>query len=224
MVHTMDENNPQKLEPEDASPQPVPEPDQDLEVEYEDIKKVRKDKNAAPAEEDDFVPEDGEGNTKDTIATLRDRLKKALAEKQEYLDGWQRMKADFVNARKREEEARKDIVRFANENLILELVPVLDSFTMAFANKEAWEKVEKNWRVGVEYIYSQLVNTLTQNGFKEFDPLGEPFDPNNHVAVESVPVQDKSQDHVVVEVIQKGYILNDKIIRPAHVRIGEYKK
>ncbi len=219
----MDDDNIQNPDPQDVPQKNVHINEPDLEMEYEDIKNLKKD-SATSSDDDEFVPEDGEGNTQDTVKSLRDKLKKAVAEKQEYLDGWQRMKADFVNARKREEEARKDVVRFANENLILEILPVLDSFTMAFSNKEAWEKVDKNWRVGVEYIYSQLVSTLTQNGFKEFSPLSERFDPNKHIAIELVSVQDKAQDHVVVEVIQKGYILNEKIIRPAKVKIGEYKE
>ncbi len=176
--------------------------------------------------DEEFVPEDGEGNTgtsKDVAADLREKLKKAIEEKQEYLDGWQRMKADFVNARKREDESRKEIVKYANEDLILQMMPVLDSFTMAFGNKEAWEKVDKNWRVGVEYIYAQLVGTLQQNGFAEFDPKAETFDPMKHNAVELVPVTDKAQDHKVLEVIQKGYTLNGKIIRPARVKIGDFK-
>jgi molecular chaperone GrpE len=176
--------------------------------------------------DEEFVPEDGEGNIgtpKDTVKELREKLKKALAEKQEYLDGWQRAKADFVNARKRDEEGRKEMVKYASEEILSELIPVLDSFTMAFANKEAWEKVDKNWRMGVEYIYSQLGNTLDSHGLKAYDPKGEKFDPMKHSAVASIPVTDESQDHVVLEVLQKGYILNDKIIRPAQVKIGEYK-
>ncbi len=174
---------------------------------------------------EEFVPEDGEGNTanpKDTIKDLREKLKKALAEKQEYLEGWQRVKADFVNARKREEEGRGDIVKFANENLIFELLPALDSFTMAFANKEAWEKVDKNWRQGVEYIYAQLMGALEHTGLSEFDPKGETFDPARHASIGSELVANQAEDHKVVAVIQKGYMLNGKIIRPAQVKVGEY--
>lgn len=173
---------------------------------------------------EEFVPEDGEGNTEDTVKSLRERLKKAIAEKQEYMDGWQRAKADFVNARKREEDSRKDVIKFATENLVVDLTSVLDSFTMAFANKEAWEKINKNWRMGVEHIYTQFLGVLQQNGFSEFNPTGEMFDPMKHHAVETVAVTDKAQDHKIVEVLQKGYILNGKIIRPASVKIGEYKE
>lgn len=176
-----------------------------------------------PVEE--FVPEDGEGNTaasKDTVKDLREKLKKALEEKQEYLEGWQRSKADFINARKREEQGRADLVRFANEDLIFELLPALDSFSMAFADKDAWEKVDKNWRKGVEYIYGQLMSALEHAGLKQFDPKGETLDPAKHTALSAVPVIDQSQDHKIVEVVQKGYTLYDKIIRPAQVKVGEF--
>ena len=178
-------------------------------------------------DDEEFVAEDGEGNTgttKDTVKDLRDKLKKAVAEKQEYLDGWQRTKADYVNARKREEEARKEMTKFANEGLIMEITPVLDSFTMAFNNKESWGKIDKNWRMGVEYIYSQLKGVLEQNGFSEFNPMGEKFNPVKHHAIESLPVDDETKDHTVLDVVQKGYMLNGKIVRPAAVKIGEFKK
>jgi molecular chaperone GrpE len=178
------------------------------------------------ADGEEFVAEDGEGNTgtsKDTVKDLREKLKKAIAEKQEYMDGWQRTKADFVNARKREEEARKEMAKFANEDLLMQITPVLDSFTMAMSNKATWENVDKNWRMGVEYIYSQLKGILEQNGFTEFDPLGETFDPVKHHAIETIEVTDETQDHKVINVVQKGYILNGKIVRPASVKIGEFK-
>ncbi len=178
-----------------------------------------------PENEEEIILEDGEGNTaigKDAIKDLREKLKKALAEKQEYLEGWQRTKADFVNARKRDEESRSEMIKFANENLIFELLPALDSFTMAFANKEAWEKVDKNWRQGVEYIYAQLMGALEHSGLTQFDPKGEMFDPARHASIGSEPVTDQSQDHKIITVIQKGYLLNGKIIRPAQVKVGDY--
>jgi molecular chaperone GrpE len=176
---------------------------------------------------DELIPEDGEGNTatgKDTVKDLREKLKKALAEKQEYLDGWQRTKADFVNARKRDEEARKELVAFANQDLIFEILPVLDSFSMAFANKDAWEKVDKNWRLGVEHIYSQLSSALERNGVTAFDPKGQKLDPFRHNAIATIPVTDSAQDHVILEVIQKGYTMNGKVLRPAQVKIGELQE
>ena len=165
-----------------------------------------------------------EESVQETIKKLREKLKKAVAEKQEYLDGWQRSKADFVNYKKRVEEEVKQIVKFANEGLIEELVPVLDSFGMAFQNKESWEKVDKNWRTGVEYIHGKLISALTSSGLKEINPINEKFDPMRDEALEFIPVTDERQDHVITEVVQKGYSLNGRIIKAPKVKVGEFKK
>src|SRR5206468_853289 len=113
-------------------------------------------------ENDDIILEetDEEGNTGDAVKKLREKLKIAVAEKQQYLDGWQRAKADFVNYKKREAEERERFIKFGNESLLLDIIPTLDNFDLAFGNKEAWEKADKNWRAGIEYIYSELVKTL----------------------------------------------------------------
>jgi len=165
-----------------------------------------------------------EENAVDAIKKLREKLKLCQADKQEYLTGWQRAKADLVNARKRDEEERRDFAKYANENLINDIVPVLDSFGMAMGNKEAWEKADKNWRIGVEYIYSQLVKALTDNGLVEIDPLGQKYDHNFHEAASYEPVDEESKDQVVIQVIQKGYSLNGKILKAAKVKVGEWKK
>ncbi len=181
----------------------------------------------ALAEEDEFVAEDGEGNTgnqKDIVKDLREKLKKAIAEKQEYLDGWQRAKADFVNIRKRDEEEKREFRKFPTENIIAELVPVLESFEMARANKAAWEAIDKNWRMGVEYIQTQLLKTLSDNGLQEIDPLNQKFDPSRDEAVSYEPTDDQMKDHVIIDVIQKGYSLNGKIIKAPRVKVGEYKQ
>ncbi len=177
--------------------------------------------------DEEFVPEDGEGNTgtqKDIVKDLREKLKKAIAEKQEYLDSWQRAKADFVNARKRDEDDKREFRKFAAENVIQELIPVLESFEMARANKEAWEAVDKNWRMGIEYIQTQLLKTLQDNGLTELNPEGQKFDPMRDEAVSYEPVTDEKLDHVITKVIQKGYTLNGKSIKAPRVIVGEFKK
>lgn len=161
---------------------------------------------------------------KDTIKKLKEKLKLSQKERQEYLDGWQRSKADFVNARKEEEKTRAEFMKFAKEDVLTQVLPVLDSFEMAFANRQTWEKVDSNWRKGVEYIYSQLLTVLENNGFTQIDPQGESFDPNFHTSLESVSVKSSKDDGKIVEVVQKGYVMNGKVVRPARVRVGEYKK
>jgi molecular chaperone GrpE len=159
-----------------------------------------------------------EESAKDTIKDLREKLKKALAEKQEYLTSWQKDKAEFINARKRDEESKKEFIKYANEGMLSELFPVLDSFNMAMGNKEVWEKVDKNWRMGIEYIANQLKKVLEDHGLKEIDPIGQKFDPMRDEAIE-----DGKESDIITTVIQKGYSLNGKIVKAPKVKIGEKK-
>ncbi len=160
----------------------------------------------------------------EAVTDLKNKLAACLKEKQEYLDGWQRAKADLINARRRDEEERREFIKFANERLIDELLPVLESFELAVANKEAWEKADKNWRVGVEYIYSQLKKVLEGEGLAELNPAGEKWSDTAHEAAEFVPVSEEARHHIVLSVIQKGYSLNGKILKPPKVRVGEINK
>ncbi len=162
-----------------------------------------------------------EESSSETIKKLRAELKKAQEEKQEYLTGWQKAKADFINSRKRDEEAQKEFTKYANEGIISDLVATIDNFTMAFSNKESWEKVDKNWRTGVEYIYTNFVKTLENYGLKEINPLGEKFDPQRDEAVSYEKVTDPNQANAVVRVIQKGYSLNGKQLKAPKVVVGE---
>lgn len=165
-----------------------------------------------------------EENALEAVKKLKEKLKQANAEKQEYLVGWQRAKADLINARKRDEAERQEFIKFSNERLIESIVPVMESFDMAMANKETWEKVDKNWRIGVEYIYSQLKKVLSDAGLEEINPLGQTFDINRDEASEYVPVEKESDHHKIVAVVQKGYTLNGKAMRPPKVKVGEFKK
>lgn len=188
-------------------------------------------KKAQPEEKDvthdvEFeVETEGEGlkNQGGQVAKLKDRIKKLEAEKQEYLLGWQTARADFINLRKRDEAEKKEYAKFSAGRVVEDIIPILDSFEMAFANTEAWEKVDKNWRVGVEYIYNQLKTVLEGHGVTYLDPVGERFNVSEHEAVEHIPVDDIKQDHSVIKVVKKGYKLHEKVIRPAQVAVGEYK-
>lgn len=153
---------------------------------------------------------------KSEIETLR-------AERDEYLNGWQRAKADFANAKKQHEAALKEYRTMANEGLIEEILPVLQSFEIAFGNKEAWEKVDKNWRAGVEYIYTQLKTVVEQNGLEAVSPQGLIFDPMLHEAVRFEVTDDAKKANTISAVIEKGYKLGGKLIKPAKVVVFEVK-
>ena len=174
---------------------------------------------------DASIDSDNMSDPKEKIAKLKEKIKKLTAEKDEYMNGWQRERADFVNYKKRSEEERKDYIKFANENLLEEMLTVLESFDMAFMNKEQWNAVPQNWRVGVEYIHSQLVKILDDNGLKEFVPkVGDKFDVKHHVAEEVILVDSESEDGLIKEIKKKGYTMNGKIIIAPKVVVGEFKK
>jgi len=167
---------------------------------------------------------DGEEDLKATLKKLRKDLKQAQQEKQEYLTSWQRERADFMNYRKTEIEHNKKIEMMAKEHFAEELLPVLDAYDMAFANKEAWEKVDKNWRMGVEYIHQQLLKVLGENGIEEIAVnVGDEVDPNLHEAMSTVPAENPAQENTIAQVIQKGYKNGDKVFRPARVTVFESK-
>ncbi|MEK7150346.1 MAG: nucleotide exchange factor GrpE [Patescibacteria group bacterium] len=182
------------------------------------------DENDSVIESDDIVSEEDE-NTPRLIAKLREKLKECESEKQENLNGWQRTKADFVNLKKRSEEENREFIKYANNRLIEEIIPVLESFEMAFSNKKVWESLPEQWRKGVEYINNQLLGVLKGNGLEELNPLkGTKFDPSIHVAESSAETFDKKEDNVIIQIIKKGYALNGKIIIPPKVVVAEYKE
>lgn len=167
--------------------------------------------------------EDGEEDFKKTLKKLRANLKACKAQKVEYLNGWQKERADFANYKKQEEDRKVNFSEAMRERILSRFLTVLDSFNIAFANKEAWDKVEENWRKGVEYIYEQMNTVFEEYGVKSIGEVGESFDPNTHQSVDMVQTKKKEDDHKIAEVIQKGYKLGERVMRPARVNVYEYK-
>jgi molecular chaperone GrpE len=168
--------------------------------------------------------EEGEIDAKSTIKKLREKIKKLEEEKQEYLDLSQRTRADYANFKKEVETNRASDRKFATKRFIEDLLPVLDSYDMAQGNKEAWEKVDANWRMGIEYIFGQLRTVLENEGVTQFGKVGDTFDPNLHESMEMVKVTNESENDKIVRVLQSGYRMNDMILRPARVHTGHYEK
>lgn len=170
------------------------------------------------------LDEEGEQAVKKNVKKAKDALSSCQKERQEYLEGWQRARADLVNERAQHEKDRQRISEAARLSLIEDLLPVLDHFDMAFANKEAWEKVDTAWRAGVEMIYNNFLSILAQHGITPYAPLGEAFDPAAHESLEMIPTEKQSEDQKVVAVLQKGYRSAAMVIRPAKVKVAVYKK
>lgn len=157
------------------------------------------------------------------LKRLRERLKESESKAAEYLAGWQRAKADYLNLKREEEEARKELAAFAKKPILLELIHLADTFDLALSNKESWQAVPENWRQGVEYIHKELLQTLENNGLIPIDPLGLRFNPEEHHSVGVFETNDPNKDNKVVQVLKKGYRLNELVIRPAQVKVGELK-
>lgn len=171
---------------------------------------------------DDIVIEE-EGIPADLqLKKLREKLKKCLAERDEYLAGWQRSKADFINARKEEEELRAEFVKFAGAEIIYDILPILDSFDLAFSN-ENWQKLDKSWQEGIKLIYNKLRDTLKKHGVEQIEAMAKKFNPEEHESLGEIETADKDKEGIVLEEIQKGYKIQNKILRPAQVRVGKNK-
>jgi molecular chaperone GrpE len=159
----------------------------------------------------------GEESALASIKKLKERLKEVEKKAKEYLDGWQRAQADFANVRRRDEESRVEFIKFAKMGLVEELIPVLDSFNIALAHPTA--RVEEVG--GLESIYSQFMGVLRASGLEEINPLSQTFSPYEHEALATIPTEKSEEDHKILEVLQKGYKLNGKVVRPAKVKVGE---
>lgn len=170
------------------------------------------------------VNDDGEEASQTAIKKLREKIKVLEKEKQEYLDLSQRTRADYANFKKEVEANRSSDRKFAAKRLIEEMLPTLDSYDMARGNKEAWEKVDQNWRVGIEYIFSQLRTVLENQGVVQFGKVGDTFDPMLHESMEMVTISDESKNDTIIEVLQSGYRMHDMILRPARVKVGHFEK
>ena len=151
----------------------------------------------------------------DAVATAEtEALRSELEEVQDLL---RRKQADFDNYRKRVEREQKEFVAYAASELVLEILPVLDNLERALESSPTGSPDQI--RQGVEIIYRQFHDALKKAGLREVDALGEDFDPHLHQAVARVDSPDHREGEVV-EVLQKGYFLKDRLLRPAMVKVG----
>jgi molecular chaperone GrpE len=149
------------------------------------------------------------------IETLKQALAEEKTKAEEYLAGWQRAQADFANYKRRIEQDKEEMSKFANTTLILSILPVLDDLERALTSIPP-RSAKRGWVEGIELIWRKLQATLEAQGVSQIKALGEPFDPNLHEAAR----QGKGEEGIVVEEIQKGYRLHDRVIRPSKVVVG----
>jgi molecular chaperone GrpE len=143
-------------------------------------------------------------------------LARAEAERDEYLDALQRLKADFDNYRKRTERERQAVVVGAQREVVRDLLPVMDNLERAVeALGEGGEEIV----AGLEMVRGQLAGLLAGHGVEEIEAAGRPFDPNVHEAVAQVSSEEHAEG-AVVEVIEKGYRISDHVLRPSRVVVA----
>ncbi|MBA3375377.1 MAG: nucleotide exchange factor GrpE [Actinobacteria bacterium] len=171
----------------------------------------------APAARIEAADEGPSGSEPQGPSDLGSRLAEAEAKRDEYLDLLQRTKADFENYRKRAARDQERLIAHAHERLVRELLPVLDDLERTL---EAAERHEEAALVdGVRLVERSLRKALEKEGLREIDTEGR-FDPHVHEAVLAKPAGDAEQGEVL-EVMQRGYRLGDKVVRPARVIVAE---
>ncbi len=150
-----------------------------------------------------------------TLEQLQAELDKARAQAAEYLDGWQRARAEFINFKKRVEREREDHGQSAYVDVLKKLLPAMDDFNRALDNQPQ-DLQDHAWAQGIALV-GQKFNTIFETyGMREIDPLGEAFDPNLHEAIGVDAGTETESGHVTV-VLQKGYVYGDRVVRPALV-------
>lgn len=151
-------------------------------------------------------------------AAQEDEIAKVKQQAQEYLDGWQRERAEFANYRKRIENQMKDSYQNASLDLLKKFLPIIDDFERAMASAPH-DLTDQSWLNGVTLIHRKFQKILDDYGVEAVDPVGQPFDPNHHEAIGADDTADGKSGHVT-QTLQKGYIYGDQVLRPAMVRVA----
>ena len=154
--------------------------------------------------------------TRAEIETLRSQLEEAETRIAENLDGWQRAQAEFINFKKRIERDREIDYLGMKGEIIRKLLPVLDDLERALANRPAGEQ----WAEGIELIARKFHSLLESEGVRPIEAEGQPFDPNFHEAISNEPSEEVESGHVIA-VVQNGYMLGERVIRAAVVRVAQ---
>lgn len=161
-------------------------------------------------------PESPEAGVPEDIDALRRVLDDERAKAQSFYASWQRAAADFQNYKRRAEEERSEATRFANAALFINLLPLLDDVERAIQNADA-HVAGLTWFDGIRLIHRKFRALLEAFGVEEIDADGHPFDPAMHEAVSQGP----GPENKVIAVVQKGYRLGDRVVRPAMVIVGD---
>ncbi|MDY7040694.1 MAG: nucleotide exchange factor GrpE [Chloroflexota bacterium] len=163
-------------------------------------------------------PEAAEETEVDELTALRQQLADAEAKAAEYLDGWQRARAEFANFKRRNDQEKKELISVANLALISRMLPVLDDLDRAFQTLPVGLR-GMTWIDGIFIIHRKLQAILESEGLTPIETEGQVFDPSVHEAVTHEPIADYGEGKIISEV-QRGYKLGDRVLRPSLVRVS----
>jgi molecular chaperone GrpE len=169
------------------------------------------------------VNEQNENQAEATVETPEVEEKKELTQEDKYNelnDRFLRLYAEFENFRRRSNKERLDLITTANASLLKDLLPIMDDFERAIANNETATEIE-GVKEGFTLIFNKFKNTIESKGLKQMEAKGQPFDSELHEAIANIPAADETQKGMVIDDVEKGYFLGEKVIRYAKVVVGQ---
>jgi len=173
-----------------------------------------------PLQPEEELPEElpvEEAETIVDVVSLQEERDEARGLAREYLDGWQRSVAEFANYKKRVERDREQVQQALTGTIVKHYLEVIDDLERAFKTRPK-DGEGAAWADGIELVYRKLLVILDSQDVKPMDALGQPFDPNRHEAIGHMESSVYPSGHIA-EVIQNGYLIGDRVLRPALVRI-----
>ena len=196
--------------------------EKEKEIEKETEKEKRREKEESrqePAQGAEQEPGSGdEAAEPDELTALRRALEEAQAKEAEYLDGWQRARAELANARKRFQREQAQAYSNAKADVLSRILPIVDDFDRAFDNLPD-HLADDPWIEGVKLVRQKLHALLEQEGVTPIEAEGREFDPTFHQAITHEPSEETPEGHIIAEA-QKGYRLGDLVLRPSMVRVS----
>jgi molecular chaperone GrpE len=185
-------------------------------------KKVKQtaDKNIQDIDEKDITAGKEHGENAETEDKSANKMEELEKKAKDWHDKYLRLSAEFDNYRKRTLKEKADLMRLANEDLLKDILPVVDDFERGMDSMDKSQDVDA-LKEGVHLIHRRFIEFLKQKGIKEIEALEEPFDIDFHEAMTKIPAPSKNLKGKVVDVIEKGYTLNDKVVRYAKVVVGD---
>ena len=190
-------------------------------IEKEDIQnKVESDQKSENIEENEEIMSEKEEEIKEELVEEISELEEIQAKYDEINDKYIRLSAEFDNYRRRTLKEKMELIKSAGSEILVNILPVMDNFERGLSSIEETKDIE-SLKEGINLIYKNFKEFLTQKGVTEMGALEQDFDTDKHEAIAKIKAPNKKLKGKIVDVIEKGYKLNDKVIRYAKVVIGE---